>query len=78
LVLVGTMAKPDINLCVLVDALDEHDGDQLTMPGTALFIAAILILICGAVAQAEAAERVLLAAYKGHVHATVMFPLRGY
>jgi hypothetical protein len=59
----------------LATAMGSHH--QLMMPGTALFIAAIFILICGAVAQAEAAEHVLLAAYKGHAHATVIFPLRG-
>jgi hypothetical protein len=34
LVLFGTMAKVDINLCVFVDALDEHDGDHKSLFST--------------------------------------------
>lgn len=34
LVLFGTTAKTDINLCVFVDALDEHDGDHKSLFST--------------------------------------------
>jgi hypothetical protein len=34
LVLFGTMVKADINLCVFVDALNEHDGDHKSLFST--------------------------------------------